>query len=138
MKLLRLVSVVLAVSLGACQSTGVEPAVDDFGAFMVFFASDSAELTDQSKATIAEAADAIRRRKNRTVSVIGTTDGTGPAAYNIALGQKRAMAVKDELVRRGIDPASIKAWSKGANEPLVVSKAGAAEWQNRSVWIVGE
>lgn len=52
------------------------------------------------------------------VEIAGHTDNIGTAAYNMQLSQRRAEAVKDYLVKKGIDPRRITAKGYGKTRPL--------------------
>lgn len=90
---------------------------------MVTFPFDSAALAPAARAAIARQAAWIRRFPEATFRIFGHTDLVGPAAYNRALGQRRAEAVLGELVRNGVDPARLEALvSYGETQPLIVTQ----------------
>ncbi|MBA3562927.1 MAG: OmpA family protein [Gammaproteobacteria bacterium] len=67
----------------------------------VLFAFDSAELQPQAAATLQQAAAVIRERATGTVRIEGHTDAKGDDAYNQALSERRANAVRDWFVNEG-------------------------------------
>jgi outer membrane protein OmpA-like peptidoglycan-associated protein len=69
------------------------------------------------------------------VLVIGHTDTTGNDALNDVLGQQRADAVRDILVRLGVPPADIRAVSRGKRELAVPTGDNVDEPRNRRVVI---
>lgn len=65
------------------------------------------------------------------VRVVGHTDTSGSAAYNLALSKKRAKDARDELVRQGIPSDKITSEGKGETEPFVQTGDGVKEQLNR-------
>ena len=68
----------------------------------VFFETDSTELTPQSRATLDKQAQWLTNYSRYAFTVEGHADERGTREYNIALGARRAQAVRDYLVSRGI------------------------------------
>ncbi len=69
----------------------------------VFFESDSSELTPQSVATLDKQAQWLGRYNRYAFTVEGHADERGTREYNIALGARRAQAVRDYLTSRGVE-----------------------------------
>ena len=65
------------------------------------------------------------------VELAGHTDNTGDAKTNLDLSNKRAMAVKDYLVNRGIDAARLKAAGYGQTKPIDTNETDAGRQNNR-------
>ena len=65
------------------------------------------------------------------IRVVGHTDTSGAAAYNLNLSRRRAADAREELVRQGIDPAIITSEGKGETEPFVQTGDGVREQLNR-------
>ena len=65
------------------------------------------------------------------IRVVGHTDTSGSAAYNLRLSQRRAQDALNELVRQGIDRAIITSEGKGETEPFVQTGDGVREQLNR-------
>ena len=85
---------------------------------MVFFDWDHSNLSQQAIATIKQAADAFKTRGNARITATGHNDTLGPEAYNMALSLRRANAVTDALVRKGVPAQVISARSRrSANRP---------------------
>ena len=78
----------------------------------VYFASDSAELTDDSKHRLHELARCVQEEDIDAIRLVGHTDPTGPAEHNAELGMQRAEAVMTYLASCGVD------------EPIVSHSAG--------------
>ena len=104
--------------------------------YLVFFDWDKADLTARARQIIAEAARASTRVTYSRVEVNGYTDRSGTAAYNQALGLRRAQSVGAELVRDGVPMSAIDITSFGESRPLVPTAAGVREPQNRRVEII--
>lgn len=66
-----------------------------------------------------------------SVRVVGHTDTSGPAAYNLGLSQTRASNAQEELVRQGVNGAMIVSEGKGETEPFVQTGNGVKEQLNR-------
>jgi peptidoglycan-associated lipoprotein len=84
---------------------------------IVYFDYDKADLTDQTRGTLQKNAEWMRRWASTRVSVEGHADSRGTSEYNLALGERRAAAVKDYLVSLGIAADRITIVSKGEEEP---------------------
>src|SRR5262245_61481193 len=66
--------------------------------FMLFFGNDRANVTPESEGVIQEAVHAARANPDARITVFGNADTLGDSAYNMALSQKRAGAVRNALV----------------------------------------
>lgn len=104
--------------------------------FMVFFDFDKSDLTPEAKAIISQAADAAQKNHSATIALTGYTDLAGPADYNLKLSVRRGESVKKMLVQLGIPAGEITVVGKGKSDPLVPTKDGVREPQNRRVTIV--
>jgi outer membrane protein OmpA-like peptidoglycan-associated protein/outer membrane protein W len=103
--------------------------------FMVFFDWDKATLTPQARQVVAQAADEFRRTGAARLVATGYTDLSGSPQYNLELSQRRADAVKAELVRLGVPANVIATIGRGEADPLVPTADGVREPQNRRVTI---
>jgi outer membrane protein OmpA-like peptidoglycan-associated protein len=84
------------------------------------FAFDSAVLTAEGRRSIDAVLDQVRIASQvQTIQVLGYTDRIGADAYNLALSQRRAQAVRDALVQGGVPAAAIMAEGRGKANPLV-------------------
>ena len=70
--------------------------------------SDSTELTAQSRATLDKQAQWLQQYGNYAFTIEGHADERGTREYNIALGARRAQAVRDYLASRGIQPSRMR------------------------------
>jgi OOP family OmpA-OmpF porin len=76
----------------------------------------------------------VRSMKNvtwQTISVAGHTDNLGPEPYNVKLSEKRAQAVQDFLIGKGVKPERIKTEAKGPHVPVASNKTKEGRAQNR-------
>jgi peptidoglycan-associated lipoprotein len=97
----------------------------------VFFAFDRSDITPEARETLARQADWLRRYPNVTVTIEGHCDERGTREYNLALGERRAQAVKNVLVALGIPASRISTISYGKERPAVVGSTEEAYAQNR-------
>jgi OmpA-OmpF porin, OOP family len=104
--------------------------------YIVFFDFDKAAITPEADRTIRQAAGAAKMGGVTRLNLTGHTDMAGSDKYNMALSLKRANVVKDALVQQGIPAAEIVVVGKGKADPLVATKDGMREPQNRRVEIV--
>lgn len=104
--------------------------------YLLFFDFDSASLTDGAKAIVNAAAEASRKGKVSRIEATGHADRAGADRYNLTLSERRAEAVKAELVRQGIPARNIVIRFEGERQPLVQTADGIREPQNRRVEII--
>jgi peptidoglycan-associated lipoprotein len=97
----------------------------------VFFAYDRADLDDEARATLAANAEWMRRWTSTRITVEGHCDERGTAEYNIALGDRRAAAVRGYLVSLGIAGDRVTAVSKGKEAPVCGESTESCWRQNR-------
>ena len=79
--------------------------------------------------------DVMNKFSNATFQIQGHTDSQGSAPLNLRLSEKRAVAVRDYLVRQGIDTTRLDAVGFGEGEPIATNKTAAGRQQNRRVVI---
>jgi outer membrane protein OmpA-like peptidoglycan-associated protein len=104
--------------------------------YLVFFDFDKSVITPDAHKIITQAAADAKANHSTTIALTGHTDTVGSEKYNMALSLRRANAVKAELVKLGIPADEISVVGKGKSEPLVPTKDGVREPQNRRVQIV--
>ena len=99
----------------------------------VFFAYDSSSLTDNAEEVLDTQVNWLNARKHKNVNVIvqGYCDERGTREYNLALGERRANAVKNYLVSQGVAADRISVISYGKERPAVLGNNEAAWAQNR-------
>ena len=96
-----------------------------------FFALDSTELTAESRASIQKNVDWMKRWASTKVMVEGHADSRGTNEYNLALGERRAAAVRDYMVSLGIPADRVTIVSKGEEQPFCSEETEACWQQNR-------
>jgi peptidoglycan-associated lipoprotein len=104
----------------------------------VFFESDSTELTGTSRSTLDKQAQWLQQYGNYTFTIEGHADERGTREYNIALGARRAQAVRDYLASRGIQAGRMRTVSYGKERPVAVCNDISCWSQNRrAVTVLG-
>jgi len=126
-----------------CPSTPADVAVDASGCPKpgevlmrlegVNFAFDSAELTPESERILDQATQELQEAASVTVRVEGHTDSTGPEAYNLQLSERRAQAVVDYLISKGIDPSRVEPEGMGEGNPVDTNDTKEGRYHNRRV-----
>ena len=125
--------------LDACPGTPAGAPVDERGcwiaAFNQYFDTNRAEIKDQFLPRIKEAADILKASPGLTVIVAGHTDNTGSRKYNLDLGRKRALAVRDALRRFGVTEGRVRLLVKsyGESRPIADNRTTAGRARNRRV-----
>ncbi len=97
----------------------------------VFFAFDSSAISADSAEILNTQVKWLKKHQNVNVVVQGYCDERGTREYNLALGERRANAVKQYLVSQGIAADRISTISYGKERPAVLGNNEAAWAQNR-------
>lgn len=98
---------------------------------VVYFDYDSAQIRSGERPKIEAVADYLKRNPAVGVIVEGHCDERGSNEYNLALGERRAMAVRQYLITLGIDGARIQTKSYGEERPVALGHDESAWSQNR-------
>jgi peptidoglycan-associated lipoprotein len=98
---------------------------------IVYFDYDSFVIKPEFQAMIAEHARYVKSQDSRKVAIEGHTDETGGREYNLALGQKRADAVRNALAILGVPQSQMEAVSFGKEKPAVAGDTEEAYSKNR-------
>lgn len=152
---------VLALSLAACSSAPTKPVGSAAGAdttngagtsgvngsgmdeatlyanapagaaATVYFGFDKYNVDSSYRPMLQQNADFLKASAQRHVLVEGNTDNRGSREYNIALGEKRAVAVRDTLLADGVTPSQVDVVSYGEERPAVDGNNEAAWAKNR-------
>jgi outer membrane protein OmpA-like peptidoglycan-associated protein len=101
----------------------------------VLFASDKSELLGTAKTKLNQVAEALKQ-DGRDITVLGHTDSQGNDDYNVQLSQRRADAVRQYLVSRGVDQGKIHAEGKGEAAPIADNASPEGRANNRRVEII--
>ena len=97
----------------------------------VFFAFDKYSITRESAESLNGQAAWLKANKNVNIIVEGHADERGTEEYNMALGERRANAVKRYLVSQGVSADRIRVTSYGKSRPAVKGSNEDAWAQNR-------
>lgn len=99
----------------------------------VFFEFDSYTVPDQYRELIETHAGYLRANGNQQIVLEGNTDARGGAEYNLALGQRRAEAVRRMMTLLGVNDAQIETVSFGKEKPRSTGTSEADYAENRRV-----
>ena len=98
---------------------------------VVYFEFDSSTLSEEARKELEENAEWLKQDPRRTLTIEGHTDEVGTTEYNVALGERRARAAYDYLVRLGIDGGRVEIISLGEERP-----ASPEDAQNRRAMFI--
>ncbi|WP_410473653.1 peptidoglycan-associated lipoprotein Pal [Guyparkeria sp. TX1] len=98
---------------------------------VVYFGFDEYSVAGQYQGMLQANADFLKENGNREVVIEGHTDERGSREYNIALGEKRANAVRDVLLSYGVSSSQIDTVSYGEESPAVDGSGESAWSKNR-------
>ena len=97
----------------------------------VFFGYDSSELDSDALELLQDQVAWLKQNSDVSITIEGHCDERGTREYNLALGEKRAQAVKNYLIGLGINPDRVSTISYGKERPAVVGSNDGAWAQNR-------
>ncbi len=104
----------------------------------VYFEYDSTELSDSARRILRNNADWLKAHADVDVLVEGNCDERGTIEYNLALGQRRADAVRGYLVSLGLDRSRARIITYGEERPIDLNHNEAAWRKNRRAAFVVE
>jgi peptidoglycan-associated lipoprotein len=99
----------------------------------VLFGIDSFEIDQAGQLKLDEAAAYIQSKPNLFVILRGHCDDTGTEEYNMALGSRRAQAVREYLIRKGVEQGRLETLSFGKTLPVAEGTDDASRSRNRRV-----
>lgn len=102
----------------------------------ILFATDSASLRPDLQGDLRVVAANLNDYPNTTVQVLGHTDNTGGASYNLDLSARRASTVANVLISAGVAPSRIVTTGRGEDQPVASNLTAEGRAQNRRVEIV--
>ncbi len=96
----------------------------------------SARLTESGRAAIDQVIEELRGfDRVKSIIITGHTDSTGSAAFNQKLSERRAAAVRDYMISRGVNPALLTAIGAGEDQPIADNGTKEGRAMNRRVEI---
>ena len=102
----------------------------------VFFELDSSEISADGQKTLAANAEVLKKYPSWVVSIEGHCDERGTAEYNLALGERRALAARTYLVSLGLDAGRLRTVSYGKEFPFDPNHSEDAWAKNRRAHFV--
>jgi len=115
-----------------------EPMKIENAKYIVFFDWDEYTLNAGANSILDAASNEAKGRSLTSINLVGHTDTSGSRAYNEKLSMKRANAVRDAMVQRGVDPSLMVVNHRGEDELLVQTADGVREPANRRTEITFE
>jgi len=106
--------------------------VDIYG---INFDIGKATVKPESYPIIEQITNYLKEHPQVKIVIEGHTDNTGNDASNLTLSDKRAMSIKAEIVKRGIDPSRMETKGYGSSKPIADNKTADGRTQNRRVTI---
>lgn len=97
----------------------------------IFFGFDKSDITSDAAETLKKQAAWMQANQSVTVIVEGHCDERGTREYNLALGERRANAMREQLISLGVSAARIETISYGKERPAVAGSNESAWAQNR-------
>jgi OOP family OmpA-OmpF porin len=123
--------------LDQCPDTPLGATVDARGcwtyASVVLFNFNSAEVNSEAYPMLNDAILILKKNPDLKVQIDGHTDNVGSAAYNMTLSLKRAEAIKEFFVSRGIDPKRLSTKGFGFTKPAASNNTEKGRAKNRRV-----
>lgn len=125
--------------LGGAGGTNLNAISDPWAQVVVYFAFDSAALGTAELPKLETLAGHLREHPEYAVVVEGHCDERGSDEYNRALGENRALVVRDQLISLGIDGSRIETVSYGEEKPAVPNATDESQHakNRRAQFIVG-
>ena len=137
-------AVAALLMMAACSSSSTEPppasttvtpgSIADFRQNVgdrVYFDTDMSNIREDGRATLGKQAEWLKKYTNYPILIEGKCDERGTREYNLALGERRANAVRQYLVAQGVPADRIKTISYGKERPEVVGSDEGAWARNR-------
>jgi len=101
----------------------------------VSFDFDKATIRPSFRDSLDKLAGVISKYDRTVVHIVGHTDSVGSRDYNQQLSERRARAVTDYLVSRGVNPSRLESWGRGEDQPRASNETEAGRQLNRRVEI---
>lgn len=114
------------------QST-IDELVHALNLQVINFAVDSAEIPDENKAILDTAAERLKMLPDAHLKITGHTDNTASHAYNKELSERRAQAVHDYLVSKGVSDEKLDTFGASFDEPVASNATEQGRFRNRRI-----
>jgi peptidoglycan-associated lipoprotein len=121
------------------ETGSVDPLNDPKGVLAnrsVYFDYDSYVVREDGQPVVQNHSGYLNKNKDRKILIQGNTDERGGTEYNLALGQKRAEAVRKSMAALGVAESQMEAVSLGEEKPKATGSTEAAWSENRRADIV--
>ena len=102
----------------------------------LYFDYDSDVILSTSYAEIDRLAKFLKKNLKVNIEIVGHTDNQGKADYNMKLSERRANALMNALIKKGIDPKRLSAKGMGSSQPVDTSNTPEGHAKNRRVEII--
>ena len=122
-------------SRDASATVTVVPRVVDKLALHINFDFNKSTIKSEEDADLQKAIEFCKKYPASRIALVGFTDSIGKPEYNQKLSERRAAAVKDYLVKHGVDAARIETSGRGENDPVADNKTDKGRAENRRVEI---
>ena len=100
---------------------------------VVLFSFNSADIKSEAYPMLNETAMTMKKNPDLSGRIDGYADSTGNEEYNIELSERRAKAVRDYLVSKGIDPERLSTKGFGVADPVASNDTKEGRAKNRRV-----
>jgi peptidoglycan-associated lipoprotein len=123
-----------ADALAASKEMPVAPAVEDkapAGLSTVYFRFNESDLVEETRAILSKNADYLNANPAMRIQIEGHCDSRGSTEYNLALGERRAIAVRQYLAKLGVNPDRMDIISYGEERPVDSENTEEAYTKNR-------
>ncbi|MEO7404946.1 MAG: peptidoglycan-associated lipoprotein Pal [Burkholderiales bacterium] len=123
----------VAIDARTGSTGGIDPAVKagELAKRSVYFAYDSDAVREEFRPMLQAHSAYLQKNRDKKMLLQGNTDERGSREYNLALGQRRAEAVKRTMVLLGVQDAQIEAVSLGEEKPRRTGQSEADFQENR-------
>lgn len=101
----------------------------------ILFDTGKSDLKPQAKSNLNEMAGIMKKYPENVLAINGYTDNTGSSEINNALSERRAQAVRQQLVASGLPESTITTYGRGSSMPIADNSSAAGRKQNRRVEI---
>ena len=102
----------------------------------LYFDYDSDKILPNSYAEIQRLMLFLKQNKNIKIKIVGHTDNQGSNAYNLDLSRRRAEALMNALIQKGISADRLIAEGKGSTQPITTNDTEEGRAQNRRVEVI--